>query len=389
MKKIGIGVLGLLCFFFLTACGCSVENYTVTFDSNGGTSVSEQVVEKGGVVTRPTDPTRDGYTFDGWYVDVNSSVEYDFSQEVTSDMTLTAKWVLATVGDGGQTGEEDKTDKEEPKKCNLTCEDGYKLVDGDSENCKCEAVNVSVSSVKVSKSSLSLTVGGSATVTATVNPSNAKDKTVTWKSSNEKVATVKDGKITAVGAGTATITATAGGKSATVKVTVISKEQESLTKALSSIKAKTLTKGNTSINYTYSGCTITNTANVVSSGNSDGTVVSNGKVEKLYRASSSGNISSTYKVECGSLSETKTVKHTISASTYTYTAEINSATYTVLLKVSGVTDYTLSSSKASNIVYKASSGGATTSLAVHESGLLYKMVLNSDANTIYAVKYAG
>ena len=381
--------MGLLCFFFLTACGCSVENYTVTFDSNGGTSVSEQVVEKGGVVTRPTDPTRDGYTFNGWYVDVNSSVEYDFSQKVTSDMTLTARWVLATVGDGDQTSEEDKTDKEEPKKCNLTCEDGYKLVDGDSENCKCEAVNVSVSSVKLNKSSVSLTVGGSTTITATVNPSNAKDKTVTWKSSNEKVATVKNGKITAVGAGTATITATAGGKSATVKVTVISKEQESLTKALDSIKAKTLSKGNTSINYTYSGCTITNTGNVVSSGNKESTVVEGGMVKTLYRTSNKGTISSTYKVECGSLSETKTVKHTITASTYTYTAETNSATYTVLLKVSGATDYTLSSSKASNIAYKASAGGATTSLAVHESGMLYKMVLNSDKNTIYAVKYAG
>lgn len=392
MKKLGIGVLGLLCFFFLTACGCSAEKYTVTFNSNGGSAVAEQIVEKGGVVSQPADPTYAGYTFLGWYTDADE--KYDFSQEVTKDFTLVAKWVVSTVGgdtgndDKPQVDKEDKEDKEEPKKCNLTCEDGYKLVNGDSEKCKCEPVNVAVSSVKLSKSSVSLTEGGSATVTATVNPSNAKDKTVTWKSSNEEVATVKDGKITAVGAGSATITATAGGKSATVKVTVVSKEQQNLTKALASIKAKTLTKGNTSINYTYSGCTITNTNNVVSSGNSDGTVVSNGKVEKLYRASSAGNISSTYKVVCGDLSDNKTVKHTISASSYTYTAEANNATYTVLLKVSGATNYSLSSAKASNIVYKASTGGATTSLAVHESGMLYKMVLSSDASTIYAVKAA-
>ena len=64
-------------------------------------------------------------------------------------------------------------------------------------------------------------MGQTRTLTATVTPGNATDKTVTWTSSNDKVATVVDGTVAAVGEGTATITATAAnGKKDTCKVTV-------------------------------------------------------------------------------------------------------------------------------------------------------------------------
>ncbi|MFR0558996.1 Ig-like domain-containing protein, partial [Pseudoscardovia radai] len=80
---------------------------------------------------------------------------------------------------------------------------------------------VDVKSVTLDQSALTLTEGDSATLTATVAPSNATDKTVTWKSSDDSVATVSNGKVTAVKAGTATITATSSnGKSATATVTV-------------------------------------------------------------------------------------------------------------------------------------------------------------------------
>jgi len=82
--------------------------------------------------------------------------------------------------------------------------------------------DVAVTSVSVSPASLSLTVGDTGELTATVSPSNATDKTLTWKSSNTSVATVSDGTVTAKAAGTATITATSNnGKvgTATVKVT--------------------------------------------------------------------------------------------------------------------------------------------------------------------------
>ncbi|WP_425622812.1 RICIN domain-containing protein [Bifidobacterium adolescentis] len=80
--------------------------------------------------------------------------------------------------------------------------------------------SVAISGSGVSNGKLSLKSGASVQLTATVNPSNATDKTVSWTSSNNSVAKVSDGKVTAVKAGTATITATAGGKTASVVVTV-------------------------------------------------------------------------------------------------------------------------------------------------------------------------
>ncbi len=80
---------------------------------------------------------------------------------------------------------------------------------------------VEVTSVSLDKTSASIKVGASTTLTATVNPSNAADKSISWKTSNAKVATVSNGKVTGVAAGTATITASsANGKTATCKVTV-------------------------------------------------------------------------------------------------------------------------------------------------------------------------
>lgn len=81
---------------------------------------------------------------------------------------------------------------------------------------------VSVTSVKLDQTSLSLTVGGTGTLNATVQPDNATNKAVTWSSSNETVATVENGVITAVGAGTADITVTTqdGQKTAVCAVTV-------------------------------------------------------------------------------------------------------------------------------------------------------------------------
>ena len=80
--------------------------------------------------------------------------------------------------------------------------------------------DVAVKSVSLDKTSLTLVEGNSETLTATVTPDNAINKTVTWSSSNTAVATVENGVVKAVSAGTVTITATAGGKSATCAVTV-------------------------------------------------------------------------------------------------------------------------------------------------------------------------
>ena len=80
---------------------------------------------------------------------------------------------------------------------------------------------VAVTGIELNKTELTLTEGGSETLTATVTPDNATDKTVTWASNKTDVATVENGVVTAVGEGTATIMATAGGKSAACTVTVL------------------------------------------------------------------------------------------------------------------------------------------------------------------------
>ena len=75
--------------------------------------------------------------------------------------------------------------------------------------------------ISLNKTSLSLEVGNSETLTATISPSNATDKTITWTSSNITVATVENGKITAKAEGTAIITAkTINDKTVTCTVTV-------------------------------------------------------------------------------------------------------------------------------------------------------------------------
>ena len=79
---------------------------------------------------------------------------------------------------------------------------------------------IPVTKVTLNKTSMVLIPGETETLKATVEPDDATDKTVTWSSSNERVATVVDGVVTAVSEGTAVITATAGDKSATCQVTV-------------------------------------------------------------------------------------------------------------------------------------------------------------------------
>ena len=88
--------------------------------------------------------------------------------------------------------------------------------------CSKQAAPVSVSGVKVSPEKVELEVGGTATLSAEVTPADAADKTVTWASSNPSAVYVKDGKVMALAAGEATVTATTkdGGFKASCTVTV-------------------------------------------------------------------------------------------------------------------------------------------------------------------------
>lgn len=68
----------------------SSQTWTISFDPAGGGSVDQQAIPEGGQASRPNpDPARDGYLFDAWF---QGDVAYDFSQPVTSSITLTARW---------------------------------------------------------------------------------------------------------------------------------------------------------------------------------------------------------------------------------------------------------------------------------------------------------
>ena len=75
--------------------------YIVKFDSNGGTTIQNQIIKENESVKKPQDPIKNGYVFKGWKID---TVYYDFDDPVTKDITLVADW------------EKEETKKEETKK---------------------------------------------------------------------------------------------------------------------------------------------------------------------------------------------------------------------------------------------------------------------------------
>lgn len=69
-----------------------VVTYRVVFNTNGGSYIESQKIEKGKTAARPSSPSRQGYIFAGWYKDSMFSLPYDFSSAVTEDISLYAKW---------------------------------------------------------------------------------------------------------------------------------------------------------------------------------------------------------------------------------------------------------------------------------------------------------
>lgn len=78
----------------------AAETFTVTFNSDGGSSVSKQIVSKNNKVKKPTNPTKKGYTFVSW---TYNGVAYDFNKKVTSNMTLKATWKRNEESSSGTT----------------------------------------------------------------------------------------------------------------------------------------------------------------------------------------------------------------------------------------------------------------------------------------------
>ncbi len=238
--------------------GCGAKEYTVKFDSMGGSAVSSVTVKENETVKEPTAPTKDGYTFAGWYLD---DAKYDFNTKVTKDITLKAHWDEANTGDFvldvtslsltvGSSRQVKATLSGDLKDAKLTWKSSNESIatvdsKGNIKALKEGEVTITVSTedgkhtktitvtvrpasdVTVTSVSISgakeVEVGKSIKLTANVTPKNATNKKVTWKSSDTKIATVdKNGNVTGVKAGSVKITVTTedGGKTKSVTITV-------------------------------------------------------------------------------------------------------------------------------------------------------------------------
>ena len=188
----------------------TVSENAIVDARNGGISAS-RILETLPTPT-PTAENSSGIVFDGSTGTVYGTVALQNELTIGEGESLTiGKDASLTVPDG----------KTLTNNGTVTTEEGGTLT-GDVKG----TVIYKVTDVSLDKTELTLTDGGSETLTATITPSNATNKNVTWSSNNTTVATVDNsGKVTAVGAGTAQITVTTedGNKTATCAVTVTAK----------------------------------------------------------------------------------------------------------------------------------------------------------------------
>mgnify|MGYP002620718748 CR=1 FL=1 len=181
----------------VTVVATPVQQYTVTFNTDGGSTIDPVQVSDGSPVAQPADPAKAGYIFSKWQL--NGS-DYNFSNPVTGNITLDAVWA-------------------------------YKAI----------------SSVVLNESTHMTWVGNTDfTLTPTYDPSDLITKNVAWSSDNPSVATVSNGTVHAEGAGSATITCTVTDqfdtqRSASCEVTVAACEM-----ATDNIYSMTVTGYNTS-----------------------------------------------------------------------------------------------------------------------------------------------
>ena len=208
-------LLLIICLQFSTSCDGPIPEpdvIEVTRVSLGKTSVELTEGDETTLIAtvNPDNATNKNVTWRS----SDSSVASVSDGKVTALKAGTAT-ITVTTEDGGKTA---------------TCE-----VKVNPKNVEPEVI--AVTGVSLDKTSVELTEGDETTLTATVNPDNATNKNVTWKSSDSSVATVSDGKVTALKAGTATITVTTedGGKTATCEVKVNPKNVEPEVIAVTSV----------------------------------------------------------------------------------------------------------------------------------------------------------
>ena len=146
------------------------ENYTVTFNSAGGSAVPSQTVEEGKTAIQPAAPTRAGFVFKGWML---GNAAYNFASPVNGNITLTAKW----------------------------------------EAVKPPVASVKVTGIKISGISKKIAAGKKVQLTAAVLPVNATDPSVTWS-----IKADKNAKYASVDAKTGLVRTKKSGKNKTITI---------------------------------------------------------------------------------------------------------------------------------------------------------------------------
>jgi len=250
------------------------STYTITFDANGGTPATTTLVTgtNGKLSYLPKDPVYEGHAFQGWFTSKTGGTQVTLNTVFTSDSTVYAQWssqvipvtdvtlnrteatlnvgdyidLLATVSPSDAT---DKRVKWLSSNNSIATVDSsghvvakgvgevriiVSTVDGDhTAECAVTVTStphpiIHVTDVTLDKKVATMKVGDSLRLVATVSPSNADDKTVTWQSDDPTVATVDaNGNVRAISAGDAAITVITvdGKKTATCVVSVTDSPQ--------------------------------------------------------------------------------------------------------------------------------------------------------------------
>ena len=262
-----------------------------------------------------------------------------------------------------------------------------------------EAKKIPVTGVTLDKEETGLVEGEEVTLAATLAPENATEKTVEWSSSDEKVATVKDGKVTAVAPGTATITVKTvdGSKTATCKVTV-EKKGIPVNKVTLNKTTQTLEIGSeVTLVATVSPSNASNKKLTWSSSNSEvATVDQNGKVKAVKAGTSSITVTTEdggKKATCAVTVNNKAVSTITLNKSSLSLKETQTAQLTATISPANATDQTLTWTSSNNSVAVVDKTGKVTALKAGTATITAKSSNNKTAtcsvtvSSAYTVKY--
>lgn len=94
---IAVLTMAIVLLFVFVACGTDADKqgrqFTITFDTQGGSKIEPIKIKAGATITLPNNPTKEGYIFDGWYLSDALVEEFNITKTITGDITLYAKWI--------------------------------------------------------------------------------------------------------------------------------------------------------------------------------------------------------------------------------------------------------------------------------------------------------